>query len=482
MPGVGSWIERRAVRAPDAVALITPDGVRTYGTLAREIRATAALLRARGLRPGDRVAFHGVNDPTALLSLFGGAAAGAVWVPVHPARPEDEVRTILQDSGARLLVRASPATHPATGIGELEAAELLGATADGDAEPPGGQVDGGGLAILAYTSGTTGPPKGVMLTHANLLWNVIQMVAECTIAASDVTLAAAPFTRIGGIGVTVLPTLFAGGAVVVPGTVDGRGVLDTIERARVTVAFANPDLLQEMLRAPGWDAADLSSVRTGVVGGGLAPEGLLRAFLDRGVPLLHGYGLTEASPVVSLLDPPSAMRAGSVGRPLPFVEVQARRPDGSRCEAGEAGEWWIRGPNVSSGYWRHPSVRDADGWFPTGDAGVIEPDGYLTFLDRASSAMRLGAATVYPATIEARLFGVPGLADAAAVDVDGRIVLAIVVDDGADVDPAALLADLRDGLRPNEVPAEVRRVARIPRNAAAKVRRAELRELLVDAP
>ena len=477
-PGVGTWIERRAARSPSDVALETEDGARSYADLAREIGAAAAMLRRHGIRVGDRVAFHGRNHPTALVSLFATTAIGAVWVPIHPARPEDEVRSVLEDSGARLLIRASPATHPDVGVPELEATEFDGLAADGQALPAR-EPASDDVAILAYTSGTTGSPKGVILSHGNLLWDVIQMVAECAIGPADVTLAAAPFTRMGGLGVTVLPTLFAGGRIVVPPSAEGASVLDTIERARVTVVFANPDLLQEMVLAPGWNEADLSSVRTGVVGGGLVPEPLLRTYLDRGVPLLHGYGLTEAAPVVSLLgERDAATRAGSVGRPLPFVEVRSVRPDGSICEPGEVGEWWIRGPNVSAGYWRRAPVRDADGWFPTGDVGVIEADGYLTFIDRASSVMRVGDHAVYPATIERALYGAPGLTDVAAVDVDGRIVVGVVAE--TDVDASDLISELRSGLAPHEVPHEIRRVAAIPRNAAGKVRRDALRELLTD--
>jgi fatty-acyl-CoA synthase len=475
-PGLGSWIERRAATSPSDIALIVDGSSLTYRRLADDVRRVVGILRRRGVGPGERVAFHGRNDPAALTSLFGTSAIGAVWVPIHPGRPEDEVLAVLDDSDASLLIRADPRSHPDPGIPELEAAEL----GEGSAEPPHWwEPDPGDLAILAYTSGTTGRPKGVMLSHANVLWNVIQMMGACAFGPADVTLAAAPFTRMGGLGVTVLPTLFAGGAVVVPPAADGAAVLATIEEARVTVVFANPDLLEGMVRAPGWSDADLSSVRTGVVGGGLVPEELLRTYLDRGVRLRHGYGLTEAAPVVSLLDErEAATRLDSVGKPLPFVDVRAVRPDGSACEPGETGAWWIRGPNVSSGYWRRPPVVDADGWFPTGDVGSIDADGYLTFLDRASSAMAVGDEVVYPATIERALYGAAGVVDMAAVDVDGSIVAAIVAEVDAPPDPAALLARLRGTLAPHEAPSRIVRVDSIPRNAAGKVRRDELRKLI----
>ncbi|MFL5766569.1 MAG: AMP-binding protein [Actinomycetota bacterium] len=480
-PGLGSWIERRAFRAPGDAALRTVGGELSYEGFAGVARSVAARLLAEGVSAGDRVAYHGDNRPLALASLFASRSIGAVWVPILATRRESEVVSILRDSSPRALIRAEPGSHPETDVLELSGEELT------DAPPPpplpAAEVKPDDLAILAYTSGSTGDPKGVMLTESNLLWNVVQMAAECALSSADVTIASAPFTRMGGLGVTVLPTLFVGGTVSIPDALDGTSVLRTIERDRVTVMFGNPDLLERALHAPEWSTTDLGTIRTAIVGGGLVPQALLRAYLDRGVTLRHGYGLTEASPVVSLLrDDEAAERPTSVGKPLPFVDVRAVRPDGSECDVGESGEWLIRGPNVCAGYRNRPPAFDGDGWFHTGDVGSIDADGYLTFVDRASSGIRVGGTTVYPATVELRLYGLPCIADAAVGEVDGRLVAAVVAEPDCEPQPPDILAALRESLPAVAVPAAVQAVGSIPRNAAGKVRRDELRALLAREP
>lgn len=441
------------------------------------VGSIAARLLQERVAPGDRVAYNGDNRPLALASLFAARSIGAIWVPILVTRRESEVDSILRDSSPRVLIRADPETYPATDVLELSAEELADAPAPPEA--PSANVEPDDLAILAYTSGSTGDPKGVMLTESNLLWNVVQMAAACGLSSVDVTIASAPFTRMGGLGVTVLPTLFVGGTVSIPDALDGTSVLRSIERDRVSVMFGNPELLDRALHAPEWATTDLGTIRTAIVGGGLVPEPLLRAYFDRGVTLRHGYGLTEAAPVVSLLDDDeAAARPTSVGKPLPFVDVRAVRPDGSECDPGEPGEWLIRGPNVCIGYWNRPGAVDDAGWFHTGDVGSVDADGYLTFVDRASSAIRVGSLTVYPATMELRLYGLPCIADAAVGEVNGRLVAAVVTEPGCEPHPAVVLAALRESLPAAAVPTEVKTVEAIPRNAAGKIRRDELRALL----
>ncbi len=196
------------------------------------------------------------------------------------------------------------------------------------------RVDPDDVCIMPHTSGTTGSPKGVMLTHGNVTWNAINMLAVADLRSDDVTLAIAPLFRTGGMGVNVLPLLFKGGTVVVPVATNPDDVLQAIERERVTVGFGNPDLLDALTLSPRWATADLSSVRFVITGGAPVPERLIRTYGARDVTFLQGYGLSEASPVVSVLDAASAMRqSGSAGRPLLFVDVRTARPRRLRVRA-----------------------------------------------------------------------------------------------------------------------------------------------------
>jgi fatty-acyl-CoA synthase len=217
--------------------------------------------------------------------------------------------------------------------GALEFEALVAESPDDPVEVPVAMDD---LCLLPHTSGTTGAPKGVMLTHANVTWNVVNFLSCADFRSDDVTVAIAPFFRVGGTGVNVLPVLFLGGTVVVPNDLSPMGILQVMERHRVTVGFGNPDLLDGLARSEAWPQVDLSNVRFVVTGGAPVPERLIRAWLDRGVLLLQGYGLSEAAPLALLLDPDSALtKMGSAGRP---TAAAGRHPDRApRPERGRAG-------------------------------------------------------------------------------------------------------------------------------------------------
>jgi fatty-acyl-CoA synthase len=242
-----------------------------------------------------------------------------------------------------------------------------------------------------------------MLTHANLTWNAVNFLSCADFRSDDVTVAIAPFSRVGGTGVNVLPVLFLGGTVVVPSDLHPDGILQLMERHRVTVGFGNPDLLDALARSELWPQVDLSSVRFIVTGGAPVPERLLRAWLDRGVLLLQGYGLSEAAPVALLLDPDSALaKTGSAGRPPLLVDMQIVHPDGTVVGPGETGELLVRGPNVIVGYWRRPEatreVLSPDGWLATGDAARSDQEGMCGSSIGWRPASSRVAGTCIPAT------------------------------------------------------------------------------------
>jgi acyl-CoA synthetase (AMP-forming)/AMP-acid ligase II len=491
--GVGSWIERRARIAPHRVALVGDERSYTYAELARRVRCLANGLRGLGVGRGDRVAWLGPNHPAFLEALFASGLVGAMLAPVNHRLEAGGIRAVLDDIEPRVLIQhhtadpaavAGPVRHriavagPVEGASDLEA--LVAASPDDPVEVVVGMDD---VCLLPHTSGTTGPPKGIMLTHANLTWNVVNFLTCADFRDDDVTVAIAPFFRVGGTGVNVLPVLFLGGQVVVPGDLSPAGILGVMERHRVTVGFGNPDLLDALARSERWPGADLSSVRFVVTGGAPVPERLIRAWLDRGVLLLQGYGLSEASPLALLLDPASATtKLGSAGRPPLLVDVRIMGTDQRPVGPGETGELAVRGPNVMAGYWRRPEatrkVLSSDGWLRTGDAARSDQEGYVWIVDRMADCFVSDGQQVYPGDVERVLSGHPSVADAGVVQVaakgGGSVAAFVVLSAGAQATEADILAYGRRHLAAHQAPASVTFLARLPRNSVGKLLRARL--------
>jgi fatty-acyl-CoA synthase len=501
--GVGSWIERRARTNPGQLALVGPDRSFTYAELAERVRRLANGLRRLGVEPGDRVAWLGPNHPAFLEALFASGLVGAAMAPANHRLTADQVRGVVADIEPAVLLQhaatdPAPAADPTLSAGSACRRVAVGGSIEGALEyealvtespedPVEVAVGMDDLCLLPHTSGTTGAPKGIMLTHANLTWNVINFLTCADFRGDDVTLAIAPFFRVGGTGVNVLPVLFLGGTVVVPGDLAPEGILRAMERHRVTVGFGNPDLLDALAHSEAWPAADLSSVRFVITGGAPVPERLIRAWLDRGVTLLQGYGLSEAAPLALLLDPASALtRIGSAGRPPLLVDIQIVHPDHSPVGPGETGELLVRGPNVMAGYWRRPEatreVLLAGGWLRTGDAARRDEEGYIWIVDRVADRFLVGGRPVYPGDVERALTGHPSVADAGVVQVPGEaggemVAAVVVLSAGSRATEQELLAYARDRLAPHQAPASVRFVDHLPRNSVGKLVRAEVRIL-----
>ena len=488
--GVGSWIERRSRIAPESVALVHGERSWTYAELAERIRRLANGFRELGVTPGDRVAWVGPNHPAFLESLFAAGSIGAILAPANHRLPPDELRAVLEDTEPTLAVVSDhdPDVVPdrvsrlLVADGRFE--ELVRSASDDPVDVPVAPDD---VVLLPHTSGTTGAPKGVMLTHANVTWNVVNFLTVADFRSDDVTVAIAPFFRVGGVGVNVLPVLFVGGTVVVPTEAGPEHLLDLIERHRVTVGFANPDALEAMRSAPRWTAAELGSVRFILTGGAPVPERLIRAYLERGVPLLQGYGLSEAGPLALLLDARDALdHVGSAGRPPLFVDVRIADEAGGDVEPGRAGELLVRGPNVMAGYWRRPDATARtilDGWLRTGDAARSDETGLVWIVGRVADAFTVAGETVHPGDVERVLGNHPAVADVGVVapdDPHAAPTAIVVVVGGVSTSPEELLAFGREALSPHEVPGRVVFAERLPRNSVQKLDRGQLRTLVPD--
>jgi fatty-acyl-CoA synthase len=492
--GVGSWIERRARAAPDAVALIAGNRSLTYANLADRVRRLANGLQTLGVAAGDRVAWVGPNHPAFLESLFAAGLLGAALAPVNHRLDDAQIGWILEDTKPRVIISNDAAAVRHGGVPRV----AVGGSQDGAADfedvisrSPAHAVEEtvglDDLCMLPHTSGTTGRPKGVMLTHGNVTWNVINVLTYADFRSDDVTIAFVPFFRVGGIGVNVLPVVFMGGTVVVPDDVSPDNILMLTEQHHVTVGFGNPDLLAALVRSWLWPTADLSSVRFLITGGAPVPEPLIGAYLERGLTLLQGYGLSEAAPVALLLRPDSALsKVGSAGTPPLFVDTKIVGSDDGAVGPSQTGELMVRGPNVMAGYWNRPEetaeVLSADGWLRTGDAARSDEDGYIWIVGRIVDSFISRGQVVHPGDVERVLLTHPGVAEAGVAAASGsgagQVGTAFVVlAPGVVTTDQELMAWSRERLSAHQLPAHVTLVDRLPRNSVGKLIRGDLREM-----
>jgi fatty-acyl-CoA synthase len=490
---LGRWIRDRARTTPERVAIDYDGRHVTYAELDVRSDRLAADLLAAGLKRGDRVATLTGNSPEHVEAFFACAKAGFVLVPLSWRLSPVELAYQLDDS------------EPAVFLVEDEYAELADATlAEASVRPERrrvGEVLGGEGRVAAdvadddplfliYTSGTTGKPKGALLTHANCFWTNVSFDLGTGMAGDDVALQLLPQFHCGGWNVQPLLTWWKGGTVVLERTFDAERCLRLVAEKRVTTLMGVPAIYLFMAQEPGFDDADLSSVRRAVVGGAPMPEALLETWHARGIDIVQGYGLTEAAPNVLCLPAEDAVRKlGFAGKPYPYVEVALRDPESGRLLDGTgAGELVVRGPNIFAGYWRNPeasAAATADGWLLTGDVAERDEEGYYRICARLKDMYISGGENVYPAEVESVLHEHPAVADAAVIAVaDERWgeagIAAVVVAEGHEVDEDELIEHCRTRLAGFKVPRGVRFVDELPRSGMGKVLKDELRGLIVE--
>jgi acyl-CoA synthetase (AMP-forming)/AMP-acid ligase II len=502
-----SWLgvlEHHARRTPTKPFAICGDDVATYASTAERAAALAAGLHARGVGRGDVVGLLSYNRVEFLVTIFAANRLGAIAMPLNWRLAAPELRFILEHAEARALVCDGALLDLANGatvslepdllrvcispepVAGWESFAELGAGAAGAPRVP---VTGDDVHRLMYTSGTTGRPKGVMITHANLAWKNLAHLVEFGFTADDLGLACGPLYHVGALDLTTTSLIAAGATTILHRTFDAAAVVEEIERSRVTTVWLAPAMVNAIMALPDVDRRDLSSVRVIINGGEKMPIPLIER-LQRTFPaawFADAYGLTETVSGDTFLDRDSIVaKLGSVGRPCLYLELDIWDDDDRSLPAGERGEVVLRGPKVFKGYWRDPEATAsafAGGWFHTGDIGVRDDDGYLFIVDRLKDMIVSGGENIAGSEIERVLYEHGAVLEAAVVGRPderwGEVPVAFVaLRAGASATPDELVEHCRSQLARFKVPREVVFVDALPRNPSGKVLKRDLRTLI----
>jgi acyl-CoA synthetase (AMP-forming)/AMP-acid ligase II len=504
VPTIPSEIVRNALRAPERDALVFGARRTTWAEYARRTEAYATVLRDLGVTRGDRCALMAANSDEFILAAHAVLRAGGILVPINPRLAAPEVAYVIRDSGSRLLLfdaalQALVDELPGRDLGAEPPLRLpLGDSRDGDdLAGRGAHAHAGRLdvpvapdddAIILYTSGTTGFPKGVLHDHHRLFWAGLAQLPTCGLREAERYLHVAPLYHGAGVTLTTAMTIVAGTNVVLPGF-DPATVLETIERERITAMLGVPTMFQFLLRHPDLGSRDLSSWRVGIFGAAPMPEVAVRAMLDAlpNVAMVQQCGQTEAGPAGIYQTPEQVIARPDVSgfQPMPFFEARAVDAEDRDIDPGDTGELILRGESVMKGYWGQPEATAAalrDGWLRTGDIVRLDPDGALTVVDRLKDVIITGGRNVYSVEVENALAADPRLRDCAVVGRPhpdwGESIVAVVDPAGEErVTLEGIRAEARLRIADYKLPHEVI-VAPIPRNASGKILKHVLRELV----
>ncbi|MFJ8053620.1 long-chain fatty acid--CoA ligase [Streptomyces luteogriseus] len=490
MANLAQFLVETAARQPERPALRLGTDTTTYAELDERSARAAALLRAAGVQPGDRVALMLPNVPEFVVLYYGALRAGAIVVPMNPLLKERETAYHLTDSGAVLLLE----WHGAPGEGAQGAAAAGVRTMEVDPPTFAALLAGhepltevartadDDVAVLLYTSGTTGKPKGAALTHGGLRHNTdVNAVHVQRMTPEDVVVGCLPLFHIFGQICTMSVAVRSGASLTLVPRFDPQTVLDTIARDRATVFEGVPTMYAALLQHP--TESDVSTLRMCVSGGASLPVEVLHGFEERfGCAVLEGFGMSETSPVVTFNHPDRPRKAGSIGTPIKDVEVRLLDEKGQDVGTDAIGELAVRGPNVMKGYWNRPEETAAavpDGWLRTGDMARQDEDGYLYIVDRKKDMIIRGGYNVYPREIEEVLHEHPAVALAAVVGVPHQklgeeIAAAVVLRPGAQTTPEELRQHVKGRVAAYKYPRLVWLADTLPMGPSGKILKREI--------
>ncbi|MBN4047587.1 long-chain fatty acid--CoA ligase [Acidimicrobiaceae bacterium AH-315-P05] len=501
------WIGHHMAQRSGAEAVrdLGTDRTFTYGDLDRRIDSFGAYMESLGIGRGDRVAVLAHNGVEYFDIQFACARTGAICVLLNWRLTVSELDFILNDSSPVLLVHdtefGDAARELQTRCSIATLLEIDGGAPSSAYEQAISEFDGQSceqvelthddVITIMYTSGTTGLPKGAMITHGMNFWNAINLGIPAGISPATVHLNVLPLFHTGGLNCYSNPVLHAGGTVVILKTFDPGETLAVLgdEAHGITHLFGVPAPYQFMMQHPDFATTDLSRLQIAGVGGAPCALTIMEAWTERGVPLLQGFGMTETSPAAIFLDSGELLRKiGSVGKALLHTEARIVNEDGGDCGPDEIGELWVAGPHVTPGYWNRPDATAdafAGRWLKTGDAARMDDEGFMYIVDRWKDMYISGGENVYPAEVENVLYQLPAVAEAAVIGVPsdrwGEVGLAVLaLNPEASIDRTTVIEHCAGQLARFKVPSDIAIVDALPRNATGKVLKRELRTQFVE--
>jgi fatty-acyl-CoA synthase len=502
LPGIGSWCERRAFLTPQKEAVVDGQRRLTYLELDQRINRLSHAIQEMGLKGGDRIGVLAYNRLEFLEVIMAAAKLGLIIVPLNWRLTANELAFILNDSGTETLlfdselaalVEKLPDDTPLKryivfgdqDVGNARAFEpMLGSQPDRKPDPAmAPNMDT--AHIIMYTAGTTGQPKGAILSQGASFFNVLNLNLAMDFTSSDRNLVVLPMFHIGGIGLFTLPMIYNGGTVVIQRTFGPARTLELLTDEHISLFFGVPAIFLALIQFPNFAAEAFKNVRVLMSGGAPLPVQLVKQYQQAGIILQQGFGMSEAAPSIATLEKKLALeKAGSIGRAV--FHLQARIVDDlmQDVQIGDVGELVIQGPNLMQGYWNRPdATRDAfsDGWFHTGDLAHMDQDGEIYIVERKKDMFISGGENVYPAEVENAIYELSQVAEAAVIGVRderwgevGRAV--VVIKEGHHLDAEAVINHLKGRLAKYKIPKSIVFVDLLPRNAAGKVLKTVLRK------
>ena len=494
---VTDFLSKRADLSPDRTALsctITGREI-TYAEWNAQVIQTANFLHALGVGKGDRVAVYATNSVEYMDVWMACGKIGAILQNLNWRLTAHELEQLIVDAAPVVLVYSDDFAEQVRQLRpQLDSVRQYVAfdTPIHEGDKPFSSRDDQHSDhlhtrpalhpddpwVICYTGGTTGLPKGAILTHGNMTWNSVNTITSWGLDQDDVAILNAPLFHTGGLNVFTLPLIHTGGRSIVCKTFDAVQVFDLIEDGGVTVFFGVPTMFVMMQQHDRWDTADFSGLKLIISGGAPCPLPVFKKFWARGVDFKTGYGLTEAGPNTFWLPPADVHRKpGAVGKPLMHIDVSVVNAQGIECLPNTAGELLIRGPHVTPGYWNNPdATRKAivDGWLHTGDLAIKDDEGYYSIVGRVKNMIISGGENIYPAEIESVMHAHDAVSEAALIGVPdekwGEVGMAVVaLKPGQQLDSASLLDFMRERLAKYKLPRSVVFVDELPKTGPGKI-------------